>query len=90
MKHRQSRFLALFLTAAMTLSSPAAAFASATDDTWFSDELENFASTPKNRNLLLLMKKKIPAPRLKNLLLKNSLQRLSLQILQIHQIFPQP
>ena len=47
MKHRQSRFLALFLTAAMTLSSPAAAFASATDDTWFSDELENFASTPE-------------------------------------------
>ena len=47
MKHRQSRFLALFLTAAMTLSSPAATFASATDDTWFSDELENFASIPE-------------------------------------------
>ena len=46
MKHRQSRFLALLLTAAMTLSSPAAAFASATDDTWFSDGLENFTSTP--------------------------------------------
>lgn len=46
MKHRQSRFLALLLTAAMTLSSPAAAFAGATDDTWFSDGFENFTSTP--------------------------------------------
>ena len=46
MKHRQSRFLALLLTAAMTLSSPAAAFAGATDDTWFSDGSENFTSTP--------------------------------------------
>ena len=45
MKHRQSRFLALLLTAAMTLSSPAA-FAGTTDDTGFSDGLENFTSTP--------------------------------------------
>ena len=46
MKHSQSRFLALLLTAAMTLSSPAAAFAGTTDDTGFSDGLENFTSTP--------------------------------------------
>ena len=93
MKHRQSRFLALLLTAAMTLSSPAAAFAGTTDDTGFSDGLENFTSTPmktKNRKLLLLVIRKIPAPRQKNLLLKNSLQRMFLQILQIHQIFLQP
>ena len=83
MKHRQSRFLALFLTAAMTLSSTPGSLMSL-------KILQVHQRKPKNRNLLLLMKKKIPVPRLKNLLLKNSLQRLSLQILQIHQIFPQP
>lgn len=93
MKHSQSRFLALLLTAAMTLSSPAAAFASATDDTWFSDGLENFTSTPdenEESETITFSDKENTCSRLKNLLLKNSLQRMFLQILQIHQIFLQP